>query len=142
MRTRTARDGAFVVVKSRKEDRVRLSGLLRRLCGKALIAAAFTFSLLTPVSAAEQPPNFIVIFTDDLGYGDLPSYGNSTIRTPRLDQMAAEGVRLTEFYSAAPTCTPARAALLTGRYPKRSGLVRVLAPWERAGLPLSEITLA
>jgi arylsulfatase A-like enzyme len=105
-------------------------------------AAFITFALLTPVSAAEPPPNFIIIFTDDLGYGDLPAYGHSTIRTPRLDQMAAEGVRLTEFYSAAPTCTPARAALLTGRYPKRSGLVRVLAPWERAGLPLSEITLA
>jgi arylsulfatase A-like enzyme len=56
--------------------------------------------------------------------------------------MAAEGVRLTEFYSAAPICSPARAALLTGRYPKRSGLVRVLSPWERAGLPPSEITLA
>jgi arylsulfatase A-like enzyme len=93
-------------------------------------------------SAAEPPPNFIVIFTDDLGYGDLGAYGNTAIRTPRLDQMAAEGVRLTEFYSAAPTCTPARAALLTGRYPKRSGMVRVLAAWERAGLPLSEITLA
>lgn len=92
--------------------------------------------------AAEPPPNFVVIFTDDLGYGDLGVYGNTAIRTPRIDQMAAEGVRLTEFYSAAPTCTPARAALLTGRYPKRSGMVRVLAPWERAGLPLSEITLA
>jgi arylsulfatase A-like enzyme len=120
---------------------LQLSGLWRRLYGKALAAAAFA-ALAGSAFAAEPPPNFIIIFTDDLGYGDLPVYGNSTIRTPRLDQMAAEGVRLTEFYSAAPTCTPARAALLTGRYPKRSGLVRVLAPWERAGLPHSEITLA
>jgi arylsulfatase A len=122
---------------------VRGTDFLRTLCGRALLAASFAavgFAALA--SAAEPPPNFIIIFTDDLGYGDLAVYGNSAIRTPRLDQMAAEGVRLTEFYSAAPTCSPARAALLTGRYPKRSGLVRVLSPWERAGLPLSEITLA
>ena len=122
---------------------MRPESLLRRLCGKTLFAAVFAV-LAAPVlvSAAEPPPNLIIILTDDLGYGDLAVYGNATTRTPRLDQMAAEGVRLTEFYSAAPTCTPARAALLTGRYPKRSGLVRVLSPWERAGLPLSEITLA
>ena len=109
----------------------------------AALLAPFAVLAWTPLArAAEPPPNFIVIFTDDLGYGDLSVYGHPTIRTPRLDQMAAEGVRLTEFYSAAPTCTPARAALLTGRYPKRSGLVRVLTPWERVGLPASEITLA
>jgi arylsulfatase A-like enzyme len=126
-----------------KEGWMNHSRMLRELAAKTLLAAAFAaLVVLSPAPAAEPPPNFIVIFTDDLGYGDLPVYGNSLIRTPRLDQMAAEGVRLTEFYSAAPTCTPARAALLTGRYPKRSGVVRVLAPWERAGLPLSEITLA
>ncbi|MEX2301013.1 MAG: sulfatase [Bryobacterales bacterium] len=116
---------------------------LQPLCGGAGLAAILVLiAVALPAVSAEPPPNFIIIFTDDLGYGDLGVYGNTAIRTPRIDQMAAEGVRLTEFYSAAPTCTPARAALLTGRYPKRSGMVRVLAPWERAGLPLSEVTLA
>lgn len=94
------------------------------------------------VAAADRPPNFIVIYADDLGYGDLGVYGHPSIRTPNIDRMAAEGVRMTEFYSAAPTCSPARAALLTGRYPLRSGLVRVLVPKEKWGIPASEVTLA
>jgi arylsulfatase A len=101
--------------------------------------------LLPPAARAQpaqRPPNIVIILADDLGYGDLGVYGNHEILTPRLDTMAAEGVRLTEFYSVAPTCTPARAALLTGRYPKRSGLTRVLVPKEKWGLPASEITLA
>lgn len=88
-----------------------------------------------------RPPNFVILLADDLGYGDLGCYGNRNFTTPRLDRMAAEGVRLSEFY-AFPTCTPARAALLTGRYPIRSGLVRVLIPREHFGIPDSEITLA
>ena len=94
------------------------------------------------LSAAGRPPNFVIIFSDDLGWGDLSIYGSRNIHTPRLDRMATEGVRLMTFYSAAPTCSPARAALLTGRYPQRSGLVRVLISGERVGLPLAEITLA
>lgn len=65
-------------------------------------------------------PNFVVILFDDLGWGDLSSYGNRLIRTPRTDQLADQGVRMTDFYSAAPVCTPSRAALLTGRYAIRS----------------------
>ena len=102
-------------------------------------------SLLPPpawAQSARRPPNIVLILADDLGYGDLGVYGSDEIRTPRLDQMAAQGVRLTEFYSPAPTCTPARAALLTGRYPRRSGMTRVLVPKEKWGLPVSEITLA
>ena len=97
---------------------------------------------LGPAVAQGRGPNFVVILTDDLGYGDLGVYGHPSIQTPQIDRMAAEGVRLTEFYSAAPACTPARAALLTGRYPIRSGLVRVLVPKEKWGIPASEITLA
>lgn len=87
-------------------------------------------------------PNFIVIVADDLGFGDLGCYGNTEIRTPALDRLAAEGVRLEEFYSPAPTCSPARAALLTGRHPLRTGVTRVFVPKEVQGLPAEEITLA
>jgi arylsulfatase A-like enzyme len=95
----------------------------------------------SPLPEPHRPPNFIVILTDDLGYGDVGVYGHPSIRTPYLDRMAAEGVRLTGYYSVSPTCTPARVALLTGRYPMRSGLVRVLVPKEKWGIPDSEITL-
>ncbi|HEY1171632.1 MAG TPA: sulfatase [Verrucomicrobiae bacterium] len=96
--------------------------------------------------AAASSPNFIVIFCDDLGYGDLSCYGHPTIRTPHLDRMAAEGIRFTDFYASAPVCTPSRAGLLTGRYAVRSGMAsskrRVLFPDSKGGLPSSEITIA
>jgi arylsulfatase A len=92
--------------------------------------------------AVEGPPNFVLIFADDLGYGDLGCYGHPTIRTPRLDRMAAEGMRMMQFYSASPVCTPSRAALLTGRLPPRSGLTRVLFPRSNGGIADDEITIA
>lgn len=91
-------------------------------------------------AASGRAPNIVVLLCDDLGYGDLGCYGNRVIRTPNVDRLASEGVRLTEFY-ATPTCTPSRASLLTGRYPLRSGLIRVLIPRENFGIPDSEITL-
>lgn len=75
--------------------------------------------LVWPAFGAEQSPNFIVIFADDLGYGDLGCYGSETIKTPQLDQMAKEGVRFTSFY-AQNVCGPSRSALLTGCYPLRN----------------------
>ena len=83
-------------------------------------------------TSAETSPNFVIIFTDDQGYGDLGCYGSETIRSPRLDQLAKEGTRFTDFY-AQPVCGPSRSALLTGRYPIRS------RGWS---MPESEITLA
>ncbi len=108
------------------------------------------FSLITAGQGrpGDQPPNLVIIFTDDLGYGDLGVYGHPTIRTPSLDQMAQEGMRFTQFYVAASVCTPSRAALMTGRYPVRTGLVegilpgRVLFPNSQVGLPLEEVTIA
>ena len=83
-------------------------------------------------SSAATRPNFVIVFTDDQGYGDLGCYGSKTIRSPRLDQLAKEGTRFTDFY-AQPVCGPSRSALLTGRYPVRS------QGWS---MPESEITLA
>jgi arylsulfatase A len=91
-------------------------------------------------------PNIIVIFTDDLGYGDLGIFGHPTIKTPNLDRMAVEGQKWTSFYVAAPVCTPSRAGLLTGRLPIRSGMCsdnrRVLFPDSNGGLPQTENTIA
>jgi arylsulfatase A len=100
-------------------------------------------SMLTAAAsgAVTRPPNVIMIYADDLGYGDLGCYG-SNIRTPNLDRMAAEGARFTHFYSANPVCSPSRAALLTGRYPTRVGVPRVLFPNDTTGLPDSEMTIA
>ena len=78
-------------------------------------------------AAPSRTPNIIFILCDDLGYGDLGCYG-SKIRTPNLDRMASEGVRFTNCCSADPVCSPSRAALLTGRYPTRVGVPRVLVP--------------
>jgi arylsulfatase A-like enzyme len=103
-------------------------------------------SLINAVRAAERPPNLVVIFCDDLGYGDLACFGHPTIRTPHLDRMAAEGMKFTQFYAAASVCTPSRAGLLTGRLPVRNGMCsdrrRVLFPDSKGGLPAEEITLA
>ncbi|MCP4642848.1 MAG: sulfatase [bacterium] len=87
-------------------------------------------------------PNVIVIFADDQGYQDAGCYGATTFETPNLDRMAAEGVRFTDFYSAAPTCTPSRAALMTGCYPNRVGLPRVLGPNAGTGIHADEMTMA
>lgn len=96
----------------------------------------------TPPDAAQPDatPNIVLLFADDMGYGDLSSYGHPTIRTPNLDGMADEGVRLTSFYVAASVCTPSRAGLLTGRYPIRH-LPNNLGPESMNGLPLSETLL-
>ena len=110
-----------------------------------LAAVAFLFSFTAAVAAASRPPNIVIILADDLGYGDLGCYGSPNIRTPHLDAMAREGLRFTDFYAAAPVCSPSRAALLTGRYPIRSGMYGerdVLFPNSPGGLPREEITIA
>ena len=105
---------------------------------RGFLAAAAAAAL---PAQARRPPNIVLIFADDLGYGDLGCYG-SKIRTPHLDRMASGGVRFTHFYSANPVCSPSRAALLTGRYPTRVGVPRVLFPYDTYGLPDEEKTLA
>jgi arylsulfatase len=94
------------------------------------------------VADAPPRPNVVLILADDLGYGDLGSYGATGFATPNLDRLAREGARFTEFYTPANTCSPSRAALLTGRYPPRSGVNAVLFHDTPEGLPASELTIA
>src|SRR5256885_827751 len=113
-----------------------------RQLGAAGLLASVAPSLLKAQARARKP-NFIIVLCDDLGFGDVGAFGGRAIKTPAIDQMAREGVRLTNFYSAANLCTPSRAGLLTGRYAIRTGLAReVIVPADTHGLPLSEITIA
>lgn len=112
---------------------------------RALTAIA---AVLMAATAAGQVPNFVVIFVDDLGYADIGPFGSTLHRTPNLDRMASEGRKLTSFYVTAPVCTPSRASLLTGSYPRRVGLDEsekgqwVLFPGNQEGLSSDEVTLA
>lgn len=128
-----------------------LKGSLRHATSLvALIAVAVISGLATSIArAAEEPtrPNVILILADDLGYGDLGSYGHPKFKTPNLDRMAAEGVRLTHFNTPMPFCAPTRASLLTGRYPFRCGMNGNPTPdagpaADALALPASEVTLA
>ncbi len=115
---------------------------------RAILTVSAIIGILGGQSTAADAkhPNIVFILADDLGYGDLGCYGHPSIRTPHLDRMAAEGMRFTDFYSAAEVCTPSRAALLTGRYPIRSGMCheqfRVLRNRSTGHLPDAEVTLA
>ncbi|XZE32426.1 sulfatase family protein [Pirellulaceae bacterium SH501] len=94
-------------------------------------------------SADAKPPNIVLIFADDLGYGDLGCFGSKTIRTPNLDRLAEQGRKFTNFMVASPVCTPSRAALLTGCYPKRVSMHQhVLFPTSTKGLNPLEHTIA
>ncbi len=105
-----------------------------------IIALLLWFPQLS--TADSTPPNFIVIVADDLGYGDLSSFGATHISTPHIDQLGASGLRFTQFYAAASVCTPSRAGLLTGRQASRMGMEHVFMHDSHDGLPLSEITIA
>ena len=87
-------------------------------------------------------PNFIIILTDDMGYGDWNGGGNPTIYTPNLNKMAYEGMYMSQFYAGSPLCSPSRASLLTGRNTIRTGVLGVFRPYSNQGLPEDEITIA
>ncbi|MFT4587621.1 MAG: arylsulfatase A [Candidatus Binatia bacterium] len=102
---------------------------------------ALAISLGCVWSSAAARPNFVLIYIDNVGYGDIGCYGNPVVRTPHIDQLAREGVRCTDFYIVTSSCTPSRGALLTGRYPLRNGLTHQLGRdenWTGIGLPHSE----
>ena len=107
------------------------------------ICALLLAAVLGGVGRGEEPlkPNFVVILIDDMGYGDIGPYGSKLNRTPQLDRMAAEGMKLTSFY-AAPVCTPSRAQMMTGCYAKRISLPDVIFPACPIGLSGNELTVA
>ena len=114
---------------------------LRQLAGLALVAELL---LGAATSTAAAPPNIVLIMADDLGYGELGCYGATRCQTPRLDQLAATGLRLTDFHSNGAVCSPTRAALMTGRYQQRCGIDGVVTAKNHrdAGMPITEETLA
>ncbi|MFN4184202.1 MAG: sulfatase [Hyphomonas sp.] len=93
-----------------------------------------------PVRAG--PPNIVIILTDDLGWGDIGLNGSALIKTPNIDRIGLEGIQLTDFYAGSNVCSPSRAALLTGRYPIRSGMQHVIFPHSQDGLPTEEVTIS
>lgn len=102
-----------------------------------ILVCLLCLSSIRQASATEkqtrQRPNILLMTADNLGYGDLGCYGNQIMKTPQLDRLAQQGARLTDFYTASPTCTVSRATLLTGRYPQRIGLNHQLSKDENYG---------
>ncbi len=111
---------------------------------KILCVITIILSYNLPLLAQEKQakPNVIIIFTDDQGYQDVGVFGSPLIKTPNLDKMAMDGIKFTDFYSASPVCSPSRAALLTGSYPPRVGVPKVLWPNKPGGLNNQETTIA
>lgn len=108
---------------------------------KTLLVVLAALSVCPPAAAAARKPNIIIFFMDDVGYGDLASYGAKDVATPNIDRLARQGARLTDCYAAASVCTPTRAALMTGRYQHRIGLESVIRPHQvDKGLPASVAT--
>ena len=108
-----------------------------------LMTCVLAMVFITSEALQAAKPNFIIIFADDQGYGDLSCFGSKTIRTPNIDRIAREGRKFTSFMVASPVCTPSRSALLTGCYPKRVGMHQhVLFPSSTKGLNPKEHTIA
>jgi arylsulfatase A len=114
----------------------------RETTGLALAAVAALATAVSAQPAASRPPNVVLVYADDLGYGDLGAYGAARIRTPHVDRLAREGVRFTDFYVAQAVCSASRAALLTGAYPNRVGILGALFPTSENGIADGETTLA
>ncbi len=107
-----------------------------------VVFASYSCSTPTDSEDAERLPNIVVVFIDDMGYGDAGCYGATGYATPNLDQLAAQGMRFTNFYAAQPVCSASRAGLLTGCYPNRIGFSGALFPTSRVGINPKETTIA
>ena len=113
-----------------------------RTIGLTAAAMAVPGTGATAKGNGNRLPNFVIVFIDDMGYTDIGPFGARGYETPNLNRMAAEGVRFTDFYAAASSCTPSRAALMTGCYPQRVGLPNVIGPKATIGISDKEVTIA
>jgi arylsulfatase A len=155
MRTRNS-DANWEGEAPAEPQRYKLLPRLGRSLALPILTALIVLVRSTTLSAAEKPPNIILIIADDLGYGELGCYGQRLIRTPHIDQLAADGVRFTQFYAGAPVCAPSRCTLMTGKHTGHAVVRdnRERGPWDRLQsvyktkftgqfpLPAEEITLA
>src|SRR3712207_5396226 len=126
----------------RKPQRIERFGCPHRVCLRVFVSAWLLFFTVTAHAADATRPNVVVIFPDDLGYADVGCYGATGYTTPNIDRLAKEGVRFTDFYVAQAVCSASRAALLTGRYPNRVGILGALGPDARIGINAEERTIA
>ncbi len=117
----------------RSPNRLRTTSVVRSVAAGLVLASC---------SPSARPPNVVLIFTDDQGYGDVGVYGATGFTTPHLDRLAAEGVRFTDFYASQAVCSASRASLLTGSYAERVSIRGALAPWAEVGLNPDEVTIA
>jgi uncharacterized sulfatase len=120
----------------------KLRGLASALASAVLLLVPFGLSASAQDASGAPRPNFVVIFVDDMGWGDLSSFGAEYIETPHIDSIGRDGLVMSQFYAGSNVCTPSRAALLTGRYAPRSGMQFVTRPHSDWGLPGEEITIA
>ncbi|MBJ4549867.1 sulfatase-like hydrolase/transferase, partial [Salmonella enterica subsp. enterica serovar Derby] len=109
------------------------------MIGLALCAGCV---LSTAQAATAKRPNLVIILADDLGYGDLATYGHRIVKTPNIDKLAQEGVKFTDYYAPAPLCSPSRAGLLTGRMPFRTGIRSWIPEGKDVALGRNELTIA
>lgn len=116
--------------------------MYRTLVFITFLLLLFSCGQKTKDTGADIPPNIILIFTDDQGYGDVGTFGATDIATPHLDNMAQEGIKLTSFYSAQAVCSASRAGILTGCYPNRIGIHNAYMPNAKTGLNTNETTIA
>jgi arylsulfatase A len=116
---------------------------MKPLIKRTIIAGISCFVFGVNTSSTNQTrPNIVILLADDAGYSDFSCYGSKNIHTPNIDRLAAEGIRCTDFYAAAPNCSPSRAGLLTGRFPTRAGIYNYIDPGSPMHLTREEITLA
>jgi len=109
---------------------------------KKLLLCCLLFTAIHAIAQQKAKPNIVIILADDMGYGDVGAFGVTDIRTPNIDKLASDGLKLTSFYSTSPVCSPTRAGLLTGRFPRRMGIDHVFFPESFTGIPQDEITIA
>jgi arylsulfatase A-like enzyme len=115
---------------------------MMRIAAGLLVAVVYLSATALGAAPADRPPNFVLIFADDLGYGDVGCFGAKGYSTPNIDRLAKEGIKFTDFYVAQAVCSASRTALLTGCYPNRLGILGALGPTSKIGISDDERTIA